>query len=48
MTLVIFLKDADDNDDGDDNSDDDEDAPECSGGMKDEGGEMGGEGRGLK
>ena len=35
MTLIIFMKDADDNDD--DNSDDDEDVPECCGGMRDEG-----------
>ena len=35
MTLIIFMKDADDNDD--DDSDDDEDVPECYGGMRDEG-----------
>ena len=32
MSLIIFMKDAADNDD--DNSDDDEDVPECYGGMR--------------
>ena len=37
MTLIICMKDADDNDDADDKSDDDEDVPEPYGGMWDEG-----------
>ena len=41
MTLIIFMKDADDNDDDNsddyDKGDDDEDVPECCGGMRDEG-----------
>ena len=46
MTPINFMKDDDDNDD--DDNDDDEDVPECCGGMRVEGCEMGVEGRGLK